>query len=205
MGWKVGLGVAAGAEPSMLLLDISTGDLKSPSSWKKANSWAVQKRCISLHIHHTSNHCTQWMNAHHSHSLAWGQTRLVALMWNTSHNKAACKQKILFTGRLSKKRPVLAVCILSLLPLLMFVFAAFISMHAPDYVGLFIQTVVCINVLHFSAGMVWVWWRYRQQGIGFKWIIVATVSSWWRRGDGLILWADGFFRFTRFAAVEYLF
>ena len=75
---------------------------------------------------------------------------------------------ILFTGRLSKKRPVLAVCILSLLPLLMFVFAAFISMHAPDYVGLFIQTVVCINVLHFSAGMVWVWWRYRQQGIGFK-------------------------------------
>ena len=75
---------------------------------------------------------------------------------------------ILFTGRLSKKRPVLAVCILSVLPLLMFVFAAFISMHAPDYVGLFIQTVVCINVLHFSAGMVWVWWRYRQQGIGFK-------------------------------------
>ena len=75
---------------------------------------------------------------------------------------------ILFTGRLSKKRPVLAVCILSLLPLLMFVFAAFISMHAPDYVGLFIQTVVCINALHFSAGMVWVWWRYRQQGIGFK-------------------------------------
>ena len=75
---------------------------------------------------------------------------------------------ILFTGRLSKKRPVLAVCILSLLPLLMFVFAAFISMHAPDYVGLFIQTVVCINVLHFSAGMVWVWWRYRQQGIGLK-------------------------------------
>ena len=75
---------------------------------------------------------------------------------------------ILFTGRLSKQRPVLAVCILSLLPLLMFVFAAFISMHAPDYVGLFIQTVVCINVLHFSAGMVWVWWRYRQQGIGFK-------------------------------------
>ena len=75
---------------------------------------------------------------------------------------------ILFTGRLSKKRPVLAVCILSLLPLLMFVFAAFISMHAPDYVGLFIQTVVCINVLHFSAGMVWVWWRYRQQDIGFK-------------------------------------
>ena len=86
--------------PSILLLDISTGDLKSPSSWKKANSWAVQKRCISLHIHHTSNHCTQWMNAHHSHSLAWGQTRLVALMWNTSPNKAACKQKILFTGRL---------------------------------------------------------------------------------------------------------
>ena len=75
---------------------------------------------------------------------------------------------ILFTGRLSKKRPVLAVCILSLLPLLMFVFAAFISMHAPDYVGLFIQTVVCINVLHFSAGMVWVWWRYQQQDIGFK-------------------------------------
>ena len=75
---------------------------------------------------------------------------------------------ILFTGRLSKKRPVLAVCILSLLPLLMFVFAAFISMHAPDYVGLFIQTVVCIDALHFSAGMVWVWWRYRQQGIGFK-------------------------------------
>ena len=75
---------------------------------------------------------------------------------------------ILFTGRLSKKRPVLAVCILSLLPLLMFVFAAFISMHAPDYVGLFIQTVVCINALHFSAGMVWVWWRYRQPGIGFK-------------------------------------
>ena len=75
---------------------------------------------------------------------------------------------ILFTGRLSKQRPVLAVCILSLLPLLMFVFAAFISMHAPDYVGLFIQTVVCINALHFSAGMVWVWWRYRQQGIGFK-------------------------------------
>ena len=68
---------------------------------------------------------------------------------------------ILFTGRLSKKRPVLAVCILSLLPLLMFVFAAFISMHAPDYVGLFIQTVVCINALHFSAGVVWVWWRYR--------------------------------------------
>ena len=75
---------------------------------------------------------------------------------------------ILFTGRLSKQRPVLAVCTLSLLPLLMFVFAAFISMHAPDYVGLFIQTVVCINVLHFSAGMVWVWWRYRQQGIGFN-------------------------------------
>ena len=75
---------------------------------------------------------------------------------------------ILFTGRLSKKRPVLAVCILSLLPLLMFVFAAFISMHAPDYVGLFIQTVVCSNVLHFSAGMVWVWWRFRQQGIGLK-------------------------------------
>ena len=75
---------------------------------------------------------------------------------------------ILFTGRLSKKRPVLAICILLLLPLLMFVFAAFISMHAPDYVGLFIQTVVCINALHFSAGMVWVWWRYRQQGIGFK-------------------------------------
>ena len=75
---------------------------------------------------------------------------------------------ILFSGRLSKQRPVLAVCILSLLPLLMFVFAAFISMHAPDYVGLFIQTVVCINALHFSAGMVWVWWRYRQQGIGFK-------------------------------------
>ena len=75
---------------------------------------------------------------------------------------------ILFTGRLSKQRPVLAVCILSLLLLLMFVFAAFISMHAPDYVGLFIQTVVCINVLHFSAGMVWVWWRYRQQGIGLK-------------------------------------
>ena len=75
---------------------------------------------------------------------------------------------ILFTGRLSKQRPVLAVCILSLLPLLMFVFAAFISMHAPDYVGLFIQTVVCINALHFSAGMVWVWWRYRQQDIGFK-------------------------------------
>ena len=75
---------------------------------------------------------------------------------------------ILFTGRLSKQRPVLAVCILSLLPLLMFVFAAFISMHAPDYVGLFIQTVVCINALHFSAGMVWVWWRYRQQDIGLK-------------------------------------
>ena len=75
---------------------------------------------------------------------------------------------ILFTGRLSKQRPVLAVCILSLLLLLMFVFAAFISMHAPDYVGLFIQTVVCINALHFSAGMVWVWWRYRQQGIGLK-------------------------------------
>ena len=75
---------------------------------------------------------------------------------------------ILFTGRLSKQRPVLAVCILSLLPLLMFVFAVFISMHAPDYVGLFIQTVVCINALHFSAGMVWVWWRYRQQGIGLK-------------------------------------
>ena len=68
---------------------------------------------------------------------------------------------ILFTGRLSKQRPVLAVCILSLLSLLMFVFAAFISMHAPDYVGLFIQTVVCINALHFSAGVVWVWWRYR--------------------------------------------
>ena len=68
---------------------------------------------------------------------------------------------ILFTGRLSKQRPVLAVCILSLLLLLMFVFAAFISMHAPDYVGLFIQTVVCINALHFSAGVVWVWWRYR--------------------------------------------
>ena len=75
---------------------------------------------------------------------------------------------ILFTGRLSKQRPVLAVCILSLLLLLMFVFAAFISMHAPDYVGLFIQTVVCINALHFSAGMVWVWWRFRQQGIGLK-------------------------------------
>ena len=75
---------------------------------------------------------------------------------------------ILFTGRLSKQRPVLAVCILSLLSLLMFVFAAFISMHAPDYVGLFIQTVVCIKALHFSAGMVWVWWRYRQQDIGLK-------------------------------------
>ena len=75
---------------------------------------------------------------------------------------------ILFTGRLSKQRPVLAVCILSLLPLLMFVFAAFISMHAPDYVGLFIQTVICINALHFSAGVVWVWWRYRQQDVGLK-------------------------------------
>ena len=76
-------------------------------------------------------------------------------------------ESALFTGRLSKQRPVWSVCILSL-PLLMFVFAAFISMHAPDYVGLFIQTVVCINALHFSAGMVWVWWRYRQQDIGFK-------------------------------------
>ena len=78
---------------------------------------------------------------------------------------------ILFTGRLTKQRPVLAVCVLSLLSLLlllMFVFAAFISMHAPDYVGLFIQTVVCIKALHFSAGMVWVWWRFRQQGIGLK-------------------------------------
>ena len=75
---------------------------------------------------------------------------------------------ILFTGRLSKQRPVLAVCILSLLPLLMFVFGAFIRMYASNDVGLFIQVVVCVNVLHFSEGMVWVWWRYRQQGIGLK-------------------------------------
>ena len=69
----------------------------------------------------------------------------------------------LFTGRLSKQRPVWSVCMFSLLPLLMFVFAAFISMHAPDYVGLFIQTVICINALHFSVGMGWVWWRSRHQ------------------------------------------
>ena len=69
----------------------------------------------------------------------------------------------LFTGRLSMQRPILAVFMFSLMPLLMFVFAAFISMHAPDYVGLFIQTVVCVNVLHFSVGMVWLWLRCRQQ------------------------------------------
>ena len=69
----------------------------------------------------------------------------------------------LFTGRLSIQRPILAVFMFSLIPLLMFVFAAFISMHAPDYVGLFIQTVVCVNVLHFSVGMVWLWLRCRQQ------------------------------------------
>ena len=78
------------------------------------------------------------------------------------------KECALLTGRLSKQRPVWSVCILSLLPLLMFVFGAFIRMYASDDVGLFIQTVVCINVLHFSAGMVWVWWRYQQQDIGFK-------------------------------------
>ena len=69
----------------------------------------------------------------------------------------------LFTGRLSMQRPILAVFMFSLIPLLMFVFAVFISMHAPDYVGLFIQTVVCVNVLHFSVGMVWLWLRCRQQ------------------------------------------
>ena len=69
----------------------------------------------------------------------------------------------LFTGRLSMQRPILAVFMFSLMPLLMFVFAAFISMHAPDYVGLFIQTVVCVNVLHFSVGMAWLWLRSRQQ------------------------------------------
>ena len=69
----------------------------------------------------------------------------------------------LFTGRLSMQRPISAVFMFSLIPLLMFVFAVFISMHAPDYVGLFIQTVVCVNVLHFSVGMVWLWLRCRQQ------------------------------------------
>ena len=69
----------------------------------------------------------------------------------------------LFTGRLSIQRPILAVFMFSLIPLLMFVFAVFISMHAPDYVGLFIQTVVCVNVLHFSVGMVWLWLRCRKE------------------------------------------
>ena len=69
----------------------------------------------------------------------------------------------LFTDRLGKRRPILAILLFSLMPLLMFVFAVFISMHAPDYVGLFIQAVVCINVLHFSVGMVWIGWRFRQQ------------------------------------------
>ena len=69
----------------------------------------------------------------------------------------------LFTGRLSMQRPISAVFMFSLIPLLMFVFAVFISMHAPDYVGLFIQTVVCVNVLHFSVGMAWLWLRSRQQ------------------------------------------
>ena len=69
----------------------------------------------------------------------------------------------LFTGRLSMQRPISAVFMFSLIPLLMFVFAVFISMHAPDYVGLFIQTVVCVNVLHFSVGMVWLWLRSQQQ------------------------------------------
>ena len=69
----------------------------------------------------------------------------------------------LFTGRLSMQRPILAVFMFSLIPLLMFVFAVFISMHAPDYVGLFIQTVVCVNVLHFSVGMVWLWLRCRKE------------------------------------------
>ena len=69
----------------------------------------------------------------------------------------------LFTGSLGKRRPILALLLFSLMPLLMFVFAVFISMHAPDYVGLFILAVVCINVLHFSVGMVWIGWRFRQQ------------------------------------------
>ena len=69
----------------------------------------------------------------------------------------------LFAGRLSMQRPILAVFMFSLMPLLMFVFSVFISMHAPDYVGLFIQTVVCVNVLHFSVGMVWLWLQCRQQ------------------------------------------
>ena len=63
-------------------------------------------------------------------------------------------ESALFTGRLFKQRPALAVCILSL-PLLMFVFGALISMYVPDDIGLFIQVVVCVNALHFSAGVVW--------------------------------------------------
>ena len=52
------------------------------------------------HSPHLKTLLVQRKSAHHSHSRAWGQTRLVALRWNTTHHKAACKQNMLFTGRL---------------------------------------------------------------------------------------------------------
>ena len=52
------------------------------------------------HSPHLKTLLVQRKSAHHSHSRAWGQTSLVALRWNTSHHKAACKQNILLTGRL---------------------------------------------------------------------------------------------------------
>ena len=73
-------GVAAGAEPSMLLLDISTGDCKQPLKLEEGEFLSRPETVHQpAHSPHLKTLLVQRKSAHHSHSLAWGQTRLVAL------------------------------------------------------------------------------------------------------------------------------
>ena len=133
------------------------GKQKNGFAWVLLGAWVVLTVLMSVWAAHPSHFADIQPTADFEYPWLGLSVLLLALAMLFLNEHA------LFTGRLSMQRPILAVFMFSLIPLLMFVFSVFISMHAPDYVGLFIQTVVCVNVLHFSVGMVWLWLRCRQQ------------------------------------------
>ena len=57
-----------------------------------------------------------------------------------------------FTGRLVQAGMWVATVVYAIIPLFLLVLAVLVSMHAAAYVAVFIQTVVCVNVVHFSVG-----------------------------------------------------
>ena len=133
------------------------GKQKNGFAWVLLGAWIVQTVLMAVWAAHPSHFADSQPTADFEYPWLGLSVLSLALAMLFLNEHA------LFAGRLSMQRPILAILLFSLMPLLMFVFAVFISMHAPDYVSLFIQTVVCVNVLHFSVGMVWLWLRSRQQ------------------------------------------